>query len=152
MFGALEPPSRSAPIAAFPSVFNACVWNIQQVQKSFCACTPAVIIRCWLGRQIKKKNPHSFLPIVQNESCPVLLTTKNSCFENYATGKPNCWFYGARLRSCCRTIVLKAILTGLKLRRGDMFIERQHTGAVFPHQLRAPPAIRGSACASRRPV
>src|SRR5882724_5921121 len=105
MFGALEPPSRSAPIAAFPSVFNACVWNIQQVQKSFCACTPAVIIRCWLGRQIKKKNPHSFLPIVQNESCPVLLTTKNSCFENYATRNTivfDCTF--SRL-PICRTAV-----------------------------------------------
>jgi len=80
----LEPQSRSVLTAAFPSVFNACVWNVQQVQKSFFACIPAVIIRCWLGRQIKTKNPHSFLPIVQNEFCPVLLTTENSCFENYA--------------------------------------------------------------------
>jgi hypothetical protein len=70
---------------ACPSARSGCASKNRPGAKSCSACIPRAITPCWPLHPRPEKNPCSFSPIAPNEGVLFLLTTKYSCFENYAT-------------------------------------------------------------------
>ena len=76
---------KSAPTAACRSARNASALKNLRPASSCFASTQATTTPYWPHHHTKNTNQCFFSPIAPPENCPALLTTKKSCFENYAT-------------------------------------------------------------------
>src|SRR6185437_10806364 len=85
-------------MAVCPSARNVSALKNLPAASSFFASTQPITTPYWPHRPTTKSNQCFFSPIDPPENCPALLTTKKSCFENYATQNKNLFDSWAKLR------------------------------------------------------
>ena len=76
---------KLAPTVVCRLARNASALKNLQASSSFFASTQATTTPYWPHRPTQNTNQCFFSPIAPLKNCPALLTTKKSCFENYAT-------------------------------------------------------------------